>query len=622
LLGQGLGFRNFVRRRFLKMELAILILASFSAPLYLEAATIRVPADQVTIQAAINAAAVNDDIFVSPGTYFENINLLGKRLFISSLNGPEVTIIDGGQHDSVVSYVSGERGVLAGFTIRNGRSGFDTPGFGRGGGIRIANGAQPLIFGNIITGNRACEGVGISVTSSSATILQNVITGNSQFGCSGGVGGGGISVVGDQGDFLFTYIVENTISNNFLGSANGGGISLFSAGDAVVRSNIIERNTVTGLSPCAQGGGIWIVNVSGALIVQNVITGNTAGCGGGVYWAIPSGSPGPQLVNNTIVDNDSPTGAGVFASFFNNQVALINNIIVESDAQTAVYCTNLAGSNPPTFRFNNIFAPQGVAYGGVCTDQTGANGNISADPLFVDSANGDYHLQLGSPSIDAGDNTVPGLPPTDLERRNRIKDGNRDGVAVVDMGAFEAALPFPAFLRGSGPDANPAVLFLDGAAPTSSTAKFRDSTALKVSAGNPWTLIGSWSAEPISLSGTLSALSDLHVWLGLKNKDDTGRRFDLAVEVWKNGALVAQGELFCITDVTTDPALAKEVAVPFEPFSSVSFDGTNDVLSLKVFTRIGTDGTGSLCGRFRNATGLRLYFDATDRNSHFGGDID
>ena len=50
-------------------------------------------------------------------------------------------------------------------------------------------------------------------------------------------------------------------------------------------------------------------------------------------------------------------------------------------------------SNPPQFRFNNVFSVSGAAYGGICADQTGVNGNISADPLFVNSAAGDYHLQ-------------------------------------------------------------------------------------------------------------------------------------------------------------------------------------------------------------------------------------
>ena len=35
-------------------------------------------------------------------------------------------------------------------------------------------------------------------------------------------------------------------------------------------------------------------------------------------------------------------------------------------------------------------------------DPTGANGNISADPLFTDADEGDFTLGAGSPCIDSG----------------------------------------------------------------------------------------------------------------------------------------------------------------------------------------------------------------------------
>src|SRR5262249_57232625 len=50
-----------------------------------------------------------------------------------------------------------------------------------------------------------------------------------------------------------------------------------------------------------------------------------------------------------------------------------------------------------------------------------------------------YHQKPPSPLIDAGDNTQPSIPPTDLDGNPRISDGDGDGVARVDMGAYEVA---------------------------------------------------------------------------------------------------------------------------------------------------------------------------------------
>ena|SRR5882762_8467466 len=61
------------------------------------ATTIHVPADQPTIQAAISAAQNGDTILVSPGTYAENIDFIGKAITVKSTNGAKVTIIDAHQ---------------------------------------------------------------------------------------------------------------------------------------------------------------------------------------------------------------------------------------------------------------------------------------------------------------------------------------------------------------------------------------------------------------------------------------------------------------------------------------------------------------------------------------------
>jgi hypothetical protein len=79
------------------------------------------------------------------------------------------------------------------------------------------------------------------------------------------------------------------------------------------------------------------------------------------------------------------------------------------------------------------------------------------------------------------------------------------------------AVPEFASLHGSGANANPAVLYnLDSVAPTSATAKYKDSAAIKFSGGNSWKLIDTWTAEPEFFAGSLTALSDLRVWLRIE----------------------------------------------------------------------------------------------------------
>ncbi len=73
-------------------------------------------------------------------------------------------------------------------------------------------------------------------------------------------------------------------------------------------------------------------------------------------------------------------------------------------------------------------------------------GNIDEDPLFLEdidpstapTTSGNLRLQSTSPAVDKGENDyVPEGVLTDLDGKARIQDGNADGDAVVDMGAYE-----------------------------------------------------------------------------------------------------------------------------------------------------------------------------------------
>jgi parallel beta-helix repeat protein len=385
------------------------------------AATVRrVPQDYPTIQAAINAAVAGDTVLVSPGTYVERIDFQEKEITVESTDGPTSTIIDGNQAGVVVRIVAneGQTPVLRGFTVRNGSN---EPFFG--GGV-YAYGGPALIEGNRVTGNVGCNGGGIEADTSSATIRNNLVSDNRP-GCSGGPGGGGILLLGAG----TANVLNNTITGNVT-AADGGGISLFAAGSPTISGNVISNNAT---EPGRDGGGISLGNATDALIANNVIFGNSASRGGGIFWLGPNAQP---VVNNTIADNTAGSGSAVFADGFDVANRLTNNVLSGSGSQAVLECGDFNDPNPPLIVYNDVFnASSGPRYGGICTDQTGQNGNISADPLFVDPAAGNYHLQVGSPAVDAGLNE--GAPATDIDGNLRPIDGNGDGVAVVDIGADE-----------------------------------------------------------------------------------------------------------------------------------------------------------------------------------------
>lgn len=228
------------------------------------------------------------------------------------------------------------------------------------------------------------------------------------------------------------------IEDNHIGDGSGGGIALFAAGTPTISGNVIVNNTTD-----LQGGGLHFANISDASVVQNIIAGNAAGWGGGIYWLVPSGARGPRLVNNTIVGNLSPNGSAVFADGFDVSTVLYNNLIIASLGQTALFCGNFNDTNPPILRSNDVYSAEGAAYGGICSDQTGNNGNLSVDPMLRDPAGGDLHPVAGSAVVDSGDNSAPDLPDEDLDGNDRVVDGDGDGTAVVDLGAFEAGPVIP-----------------------------------------------------------------------------------------------------------------------------------------------------------------------------------
>ena len=218
-------------------------------------------------------------------------------------------------------------------------------------------------------------------------------------------------------------LIGNTISANK--NDFGGGVALFASGTPTLLNNRIFGNTAP-----YYGGGLYAVNQSDASVVQNLVYSNTAQLGGGMYFLIPSGTRGPQLVNNTFADNTvatGGTGAALWAGGFDDRSTLYNNVFVAG--QSTVYCDSTYDATPPVFDHNDAFVTGGgTGYFDTCAGVLGKSGNIATDPLFSSSPSADYHLSAGSPAIDSGNSAAPLLPATDLDGNPRVEG------AAVDLG--------------------------------------------------------------------------------------------------------------------------------------------------------------------------------------------
>ena len=192
---------------------------------------------------------------------------------------------------------------------------------------------------------------------------------------------------------------------------------------------ILTENHAGGVP--SKGGAIYFWNSASAL-EDCLLSANTAHEGGAIY----AESSNLTLRNCTLAANQgSSSGGGLFQ--LQGAVQLFNSVLWDNSADQGAQIV-LGGTATLSVGYSDVM---GGAVDIVIGDQAEliwGPGNIDADPLFADSANGDYRLMAGSPCIDAGDPDFIADPQeTDIDADPRVVDGNGDGTAVVDMGADE-----------------------------------------------------------------------------------------------------------------------------------------------------------------------------------------
>lgn len=290
------------------------------------------------------------------------------------------------------------------------------------------------VKGSIFSENRASDGGGIH-NGGTLTVEDSTFSRNR----ASGIGGGVFTAFGS------TTVEDSTFSENTARSSAGG---IYNNDTLAVKGSTFSENSAPG------GGGI--LNFNGTLLVEgSTFSSNSAArVGGGI---LSNGGFSASKVTNSTFSGNSATrrGGGIYvttgplafetSTFSGNSAGEEGGGIFNNDGEPSLRATIVADS-PQGGNCEGSVSDEGynIDDGTSCNFSSANNSKPNTDPGLDPNGLQDnggstktIALQQGSPAIDAIAQDVCPPPQTDQRGILRPQDGDEDGSALCDIGAFE-----------------------------------------------------------------------------------------------------------------------------------------------------------------------------------------
>lgn len=369
------------------------------------AATLRVPQNYPTIQAAIDAAKDDDVVVVSTGIYTGPIQITGKRITLASeyfiTEDPtqiDQTILDGQGAEDVVRIDESATGTkIIGFTIQNGNNGISLRTQGLILNNRIHNtvdGIDSSNGGGFISRNvfehNTDDGVDFD-GASSGTIENNIMQHNEDDGVE-------VRMHNYDGPRLTITIRGNTMIGN-----GEDGIQLIDYPQLTNRVIVIERNLISESAYAAIGlmdNGDTREDFRGASIPERI-----------------------YVYNNTLINNPYALTGGDNLIALNNIFADSSVLALKNVDADSIVAHNLFWDNTQDFLNSNVLTSQG----------------LWIDPLLDKN----FRLTPDSQAIDAGTSFYTHNGEIVLDYPDEVFWGSAPDLGWQEYKPQDAATPTP-----------------------------------------------------------------------------------------------------------------------------------------------------------------------------------